>query len=144
MYPSEEYIKTLSGRVGRDRGFGFNTEGIGDVNDRLRDGALEGGDAVLGGDEEVNGTNEGMKEAIDDQRLADPLPGEWGVGGEGRSMQGGDWIGRSHFSRKRTTGIKELNVACVLAGELGKVRWITAFACGGGRVGISSSSTFSP
>ena len=82
--------------------------------------------------EDANGPNEGMKE---DQRLAHGLSvvydDDWGEtggskGGEGEEGRGrvyvGGMTGLSHFSKNRITGIKELIVACVFAGELGKVR----------------------
>jgi len=76
VYPSEEYIRILRGRVGWGRGLGFKVAGIGtvegEVSDRFRIGSIVVA-GVLPEDndnldaEDVNGPNEGMKE---DQRLA--------------------------------------------------------------------------
>lgn len=75
----------------------------------------------------------GNNEATDDHRRLLPvesLPfrlGESGdVGAEG---------GERHLSMNLMTGMRDAIVVFVLAGELGKGRWITELACGGGRGG---------
>jgi hypothetical protein len=55
--------------------------------------------------------------------------------GCGGGLTTGTGTGLTHFSRNRTTGISAAIVACEFDGELGNGKWMTAFACGGGRGG---------
>lgn len=138
--------------------------GEGDVNDRVRGGA--GGCALVGvlvgvldtGIWEVelgnatNGGKWGIIEATADHRLGGGgFAADVGVGcafndddddDEADKPGVGDdttfSTGLTHFSKNRITGISAAIVVWVLIGKLGKGKWMTAFALGGGRGGSAT------
>ena len=150
VYPSEEYMRTLSGRVFR-AGAGADDEGLElelellDGSDCVRDGGGGGDDDVEVGYEaesvRVGMVIAGRSDVTEDDHLRGPefKDGRGGAdadGGGGRIN--GVGVGTcSTRSRNVTTGTNAFMTRLQGNGELGNGRWITAFAFGGGRIGIS-------
>jgi hypothetical protein len=163
VYPSEEYMRTLSGRVRDEAGVGAGAGGgakygAGEVNERVRAAGIvvNAGGGILefevevAVDEEVPGKagKDGMKEETEDQRRVDEEATAFGAalelaggGGGGTVGAGGTRMtGFSHFSKNLMTGSSADMFGWLFAGELGNGRWMTALAFGGGRGGMVYSS----
>lgn len=155
----------LGGGAGLSAGEGFVYErvrpwGRGAVEGKV---AVEGEGEVLPVPRGLKDGKEGIKDVTDDHLLAleaAPGPGALegpsapptggvfglvgistgGVAGLAGGGGGGVGTGFNHFSKNLTTGMRADIVACEFDGELGKGKWITAFAWGGGRGGGGPTS----
>ena len=158
-------VGVVGGGAGLSAGEGFVYErvrpcGRGAVEGTGEEGEGEG--EVLPLPRGLKDGKEGIKDVTDDHLLALEAPGPGALEGPGASPPptggvfglvgictggvaglgggGGGGTGFNHFSKNLTTGMRADIVACEFEGELGKGKWITAFAWGGGRGGGSPPS----